>query len=561
VKTRFFAGHFLMIIIPTILTIAIPCWYGLARAASSPRILILPFTIYAEKDLSFLQKGIDAMLATRMMYGGKTDVVNTAAAQPILKNIPAIINKEKALALASELKTRYVLFGSVTVFGESISIAAGFYDADEDKMLVGFNKLGQNQGDVISHVALLSDLIHEKIFGNPPEKYEIKKSEESDPAAEKKAADQRKHPNNLIKNIHGASPAKLPEGLVQSYVAVPTGMNNTSWKSRKFKGVINRIAIGDVTGDNKNELVFIDGTAVNIFSLNNSQLTKVGSMRVGGKPINVDIADINHNGISEIFVTAFTSNSHRVNSFVLEWNGTRFNKILDKARYFFRVTEHPDLGKVLLGQKQNRKKEKSVFAKNAYMMTWRNGVYSPGDQYDLPGKMNIYESTHGDIADNRREMLLAYTSGDNISIRDKTGREIWVSEETYGGTNNFITLPAGRDAVKDKEHIYLPLRIYLADVDNDGQKEVLTIKNKSLVPRILEGIKFYKNGHIQCLAWNNSSLQPKWQTQKAAGYISDFIIADMDNDGISELVYAVVSKTSFSFAGSGKSYIVTQKIQ
>ena len=56
----------------------------------------------------------------------------------------------------------------------------------------------------------------------------------------------------------------------------------------------------------------------------------------------------------------------------------------------------------------------------------------------------------------------------------------------------FNDIEAERDQAKDTEHIYLPLRIYLADVDNDGQKEIITIKNKSLAPRFFSGIRIIR---------------------------------------------------------------------
>jgi len=174
--------------------------------------------------------------------------------------------------------------------------------------------------------------------------------------------------------------------------------------------------------------------------------------------------------------------------------------------------------------------------------------------------MNLYEFTDGVIANGGQEIRLTLTSGDNLSIQDKTGRELWASEEVYGGSNNFIELPAERNEIKDTKQIYLPLRIYLADVDNDGRKEIVAIKNKNLAPRFLPGIRIYKNGYIQCFSLNNAGLQPKWRTQNAANYISDLIIADLDNDGSPELVYSVVTETSLSLSGAAKSYIVAQEL-
>ncbi|GAG74886.1 unnamed protein product, partial [marine sediment metagenome] len=51
----------------------------------------------------------------------------------------------------------------------------------------------------------------------------------------------------------------------------------------------------------------------------------------------------------------------------------------------------------------------------------------------------------------------------------------------------------------------------------------------------------------------------KWKTREISGHISDYTIADIDNDGRDELVFSVVSKTG-SVLGEAKSYLVSQEI-
>jgi hypothetical protein len=68
----------------------------------------------------------------------------------------------------------------------------------------------------------------------------------------------------------------------------------------------------------------------------------------------------------------------------------------------------------------------------------------------------------------------------------------------------------------------------------------------------------YKTGHIECLAWDNLGLFPKWKTRKISGYISDYTVADFDNDGQDELVYAAVPKTGLT--KKERSFIVSQEI-
>ena len=48
---------------------------------------------------------------------------------------------------------------------------------------------------------------------------------------------------------------------------------------------------------------------------------------------------------------------------------------------------------------------------------------------------------------------------------------------------------------------------------------------------------------IKVLVWGATGFDQKFQSSKFAGYISDFYVGDIDNDGKKEIVYAVVSKS------------------
>jgi hypothetical protein len=50
----------------------------------------------------------------------------------------------------------------------------------------------------------------------------------------------------------------------------------------------------------------------------------------------------------------------------------------------------------------------------------------------------------------------------------------------------------------------------------------------------------YHKSEIQNLGWNGISLVENWRTKKIDGYLSDFQIKDVDNDGENELVVAVI---------------------
>ena len=88
-----------------------------ACAEDEARVLVLPFTLHAEKDLSFLNPGIMGMLSSRLSANGRVTVV---------KSRQADLDEPAALALAKTLDADYLITGSLTVFGNSVSTDVRF---------------------------------------------------------------------------------------------------------------------------------------------------------------------------------------------------------------------------------------------------------------------------------------------------------------------------------------------------------------------------------------------------------------------------------------------------
>jgi hypothetical protein len=59
------------------------------------------------------------------------------------------------------------------------------------------------------------------------------------------------------------------------------------------------------------------------------------------------------------------------------------------------------------------------------------------------------------------------------------------------------------------------------------------------------------------LSWDGLGLALNWKTRKIHGYVSDFAIADFDNDGEEEIVAAVVMSKGASFVVKPKSAIIS----
>ncbi len=285
------------------------------------------------------------MLASRLALKDRVVVIDRTDSALKQEKLPEEINADIAVALGERTQSNYVLFGSLTVFGNTISTDARFFDVRQKQPVLTFSELGKTHGEVISHINLLADRIKEEVFGRKT----LSSRPASPPSTEAKESDDpsRKHPEKLLDRESGM------RAVVSEDVSEAIEPASVLWKTQNFKTEIKGLALGDVDGDTNNEIVFISSKMIFIYRYADRRFGKLAE--IPGETYNtfigVDVADINDNGKSEIFVTSL-SDKNRLGSFVLEWNGTEFNTVVERENWHYRVVNVPDRGgPTLLGQK------------------------------------------------------------------------------------------------------------------------------------------------------------------------------------------------------------------
>ena len=503
------------------------------------KVLILPFNIDSETDLSFLQKGITRMLLSRLSNIEKVTVVQ-------LDKKDKTITNDIVVSIGKKYSADYVLYGNITVFGNSISTDAICYDVKNDKKSVIFNKAGNNRGDVIAYVNLFAQQVGETVFGYTSSDYKSRRQMRG-----------QQYPNNL-RNMYGT-------------------VTTNAWKSGRFKGAITALAVGDVDGNKENETIFASKDMVTISRKVSGKLQKIAEVKVPEdcRLLNIDTADINKNGKDEIFVTCIQlqnrlNEEHSISraekivlkSFVMEWDGKVFVKIKENSEWLFRVIDGPEGHQILIGQKPGFGDK--LFKTPVYELQWKNDDYLSYIKLALPQWIGIYGFTYGDVCNDGKQMIVALKKDGHIEILDKNGSEHWSGTMEYGGNMIFIEVPGyryNRDDGYQMDRHYLKQKIMVADVDRDGKNEVIVVKNRDKTDGLLEQYKLFDRGEIYFLKWNTLGLQSMGHTQKMAGYISDFTVTDYNGNGDKDVVYAVTSAKGFLGLGKDKSYIVSQTLK
>ena len=515
---------------------------GGAMGDEPSRVALVPFKIHADRDLSFLKEGILDMLTLRLSSEDNVVVVARKEIAQLLKKRSEPANEATARAFGNALDADYVVFGSVTIFGNSVSLDAKMVDVSEETSALAFSKEGDNMDGVIPHISLFAAEARKRVLARAL----------SPGLKGKKAAqgplDASARPETVVpaepgdqSEIAARGPVlKRAPDLAESAEMTPDTAAPGLWKSQPFKCAIVGITLGDVDGDTKTEVVFVSDRRVYVYRLENKRLLKVKefSGHRSQRFIGVDVADVNGNGYGEIFVTSLKGTGQSLDSFVLEWDGHELRKIKEDEPWYYRVIDKPHEGKVLLGQKRT---VTDLFVPGLYRLAWQAGEYTPQEPFTPPKGTNIFGYAVGDVMNNGKQMTVIFDRDEHVRIFGPSGKEEWVSDDPYGGTMNYLSFTSPTD-LQDENRLYLPQRIFVHDLDRDGKNEVIVASNQGTLGRRLSTLRLLTSGHMVGLSWGRLGLAATGQTRKTKGYISDVAIGDLDNDGSKEVVVAVVSK-------------------
>jgi hypothetical protein len=321
----------------------------------------------------------------------------------------------------------------------------------------------------------------------------------------------------------------------------------------EFKGM----AVGDVNNDGSNEIVVIDQNNVYIYSKTPDGLKLLDQIK--GKSYNnyisVDVADINRDGTPEIIVTSL--NRNLLDSFVVQYTDGKYQLIATNIRWFLRVLDTPSGLPLLLGQTYGIDK---VFERPIYEIVWRDGKYVEGPRQKIPEGLSIYGLAIEPLTAGGTEKVIALDELDYLCIFEKTTKSmsrllgfgfsseelLWRSDTPFGGSNNYISNEDRSDPGNTERSAFANLRILTHNTNLPGRKEFIIVKNMSSVGRIFKNLKLFTSSEVYSMEWDGLGLAENWRTKKINGYVADYAIKDVSNDGKPEIVLALVQSVGAS---------------
>ncbi len=498
-KTR----RFLFIVIPVILCMGA---FTSAVSGTAPegtrRMAIVPFQINAEKDYTFLSSGVQDMLTSRLSQNDRPiAVIDRVKIQAALQNYNLPLTAASGRALGQDLKADYVLHGSLTFFGESVSIDGRLIDVHDPSTEKTFFSQTDDTSDLLLLVNDFARNVADHVFSAPSV----------------------------------ATPVRAPSPFVVASEAPPAA---EFWKSPEFNVSLKGLAVADVTGDGQNEIIMISDRTILIYRFTSGGFRQFKEIHLNNyqELISADAADINGSGRAEIFISCLHTTSFKLDSFVLEYDGQDFVKRHENQNWYFRVLTGPDQTPILLGQKRGIA---DLFLGAVQQLTWQDQHYKPSREVRLPARTNIYSFSLANLLSSDSPDIVPDTvlfdTGDHLQIYK--GREPrWKSPQRYGGSEKHLLV-----SKNSADRIYLAHRIIPIATDG-GTPQLLVVTHDSLTGKLFDRFRRYDGAVFSALAWDGYNLVPEWQTHKLNGYVSDYAVADVFNDGQPELAALVIER-------------------
>ncbi|MGD8255610.1 MAG: VCBS repeat-containing protein, partial [Syntrophobacterales bacterium] len=507
--------------------------------------------------------------------GGKhnVQVLDRKHVAKTFKKFKKDLNETTARSLAEDLGADYIVSGSVTFFGTGGSIDFKVYRGVMTQPPVAVYSLIEDMNNLLPQFSQVVDEMNAKAFDARPRHL----AAEPRPQAQQVQTAPAPVPTETTPT--GSKMASIKQQLIQEKPVVSdtsqparsatlVAPQPPPWKSQKLKHALVSVAVGDLLGDQANQLAAISNKDLLVYRYSEGKLRQLAEIPAGKKDrfIWVSVADINQNGRDEIFVTnqkKLSGTQIRHSSFVLEWDGSRFATLARDVDYYLRAVRIPGEPVRLLGQKSA---DDGTLLPEIYNLVWKNSNLLAESRLSAPESADIFNSAMGDIISQGQTETIMITDKGYLFLMDINGHSIWKSYDHFGSTENYLELPlAAKDIPQPMDDIkgdgyrfapteiddpnvkrrHLASPILLRDLNRDGKLEIIITHNLPTLAQ-LGGSSHYSKGEILSLSWGNYGMLENWKTDEIEGVITSLQIGDINGDGMEELIISTIQSGGLS---------------
>ena len=500
-----------------------------AASAAAKSAVVLPFVVNAPQSYAYLSKAVQATIQGRLDRPG---VLEARAGQN-----KAASQAEAQQALRSSGADN-AIWGSVSVMGNDCTVVMN----SVDKAGKTWSKTAQAPvSELTTSVQKLTSALSQEVFGISSAMRTPGSTASGSPRGATANGD-------IVTNETGQQQVYLnPQFRYQGAGAE----DGSRLRTQRLGYNMVDMAVGDFNGDGKNEIAILSDHDLRIYSWPaNGQLKLIGETVVSRSNNNFSMRaiDLNRDRSMALVVTTTEESSNRPYSFIYSFKGNKFTTIADRIPYYVSVMRvPPTYSPTLVGQGWDSLK---LFAPGVRIMTKQDGKFTLGTRLDLPTGATVFNCVWLPAGKNGKgEQLVMLTDDERIKLFQGHGNTlVHTTMERYSGSatgmDHYKGMPGlGVDkAYQLPSKYYAPMRLIAADIGNTGDYTLLVNKPISTAAQFFDRYRFFPQGEVHALYWDGVGLGLKWKTRRIRGSVAEIDLADVNNDGILDLV--VVLNTS-----------------
>ncbi|OBQ54841.1 FG-GAP repeat domain-containing protein [Halodesulfovibrio spirochaetisodalis] len=486
---------------------------------------IVPFTVNGPKTFKYLERAIPQMLSSRLFWKDHFIPVDASA----VEGIAAPANKADALKALADSGADYLVYGSVNIIGDQTSLDVRVADK---KGAIWPRSASSSLNDMIPTLQNIAGAINTEVFDRPDARAQ----------AVAKAKDRVNQMNPAI-TVNQTS-ANQEVYLNPQFRYAGSNESTNRLRSNTLRFAAHGMVVADLTGDKKNQVVLLDDQFVRVYNFNKNTLDPIAQIKPSSRyeMLTVRALDLDRDGKSELIVSAMDKDQASI-TFFYSLKGDRLVEFAPTIKMLVNVVPLPPTYQpVLLGQKT--RKGGTVFVPGVKELAYVNGKVVVSRGIMLPKKANLYNFAWVPDEQDGDKIIVLLPDNEKIAVfNSKFDRMVSTSASYSGSTisvENDDTMPGlGKDKLLIPAKYYIPMPFVVKDLDHNGKYEVLVNKPISVAAQFFDRYRFFPQGEIHSLQWDGVGLGLQWKTRRIKGGVMGYQVADLNNDGIMDLVVGI----------------------
>jgi len=478
--------------------LAILCFVLMASAPASAQaaktVVIFPLAFYGDPSKAYLREGLRSMLLSRLS-GGDIRILGDATYQERLteRERQGLLTRARAEELARIINADYVLYGSITTVGPGYSIDLTLLELKEGGTRTSNIAEALDEKELIEKMGDIAYQFRGFVEGR-------------DIRAERLA------------RAYGPVVGGEEGGLFGTRTPVRRTPDLKLAGRLSLKIPVMAFDAGDLDGDGTEEWAVIGRGRFLVYKQQGKTVTPVGLLKPskGEQFLSVSVGDGDGNGKAEIYIVGRYGS--RARTTVWEWSD-KFKKLYNYSGQV-RAVKYPWSNETLLLHMASGVNE-FLTGRLAIMTYDGKGKPVRKDELKRLKKVQFYTLTPYDFdGDGKLEFLCLDSDNSRPKILSREGKVLWRGDKSLGGSNNIIyaDVQSSRDEL-DTRQVRFNSRLVIADIDRDGNREVLAIDNVPISEYMQEGI--YTKGRLTSFRIQGVRLIPAWTTREMKHAISD----------------------------------------